>query len=358
MGLPSTSSVMHPILANLAQILIAGLGGLAFHWLGVPAAWLSGAAIAVTLWGLTGWAVPMPRALADAAMLTSGASMGAAVTPAAVAAMGRYPSSLALMIIAVVAISCTSAFWLMRVAGWRKDDAVLASVPGALSTVLAVAADREASVASIAIVQNLRLFVLIALLPSVVVLSGGGQHSGALLGQGLPVAEPGEMAFVLLGGLALGGAFTRLKVAAPVLLGATVVSTMSHGTGVVTGVIPPVVATGGLVLIGIFIAERFRNIQRGTIRTSLLAGLGSFGVGMGIAVAFASLAAWLAGVSFADGLVAFAPGGLEAMTVLALILGLDPIYVGIHHLVRFLSIGLVLPFVIAWLQKSNPPKSR
>jgi membrane AbrB-like protein len=349
---------MHPILAQLAQILIAGLGGLLFHWLEVPAAWLSGSAIAITLWGMTGWAAPMPRALADAAMLISGASMGAAVTPAALAAMGRYPSSLVLLVIAVVGISSASALWLTRISGWRKDDAVLASVPGALSTVLAVAADRNASVAAIAIVQNLRLFVLIALLPSLVVLTGGGQVSGALLGQGRPVVSPGEMAFVLLGGLALGAVFARLKVAAPVLLGATVVSTVGHGTEIITGVIPPVVATGSLVLIGIFIAERFRTIQRSTLRKSVLAGLGSFTVGMGVAVAFASLAAWLAGVSFADGLVAFAPGGLEAMTMLALILGLDPIYVGVHHLVRFLSIGLVLPFVVARLQKGGTPETR
>jgi membrane AbrB-like protein len=166
------------------------------------------------------------------------------------------------------------------------------------------------------------------------------------------------MACILLGGLALGAVFQRLKVAAPVLLGATVVSTLAHGTGAATGVLPPVVATGGLVLIGIFIAERFRTIQRSMLKKSMLAGLGSFAIGMGVAAAFAGLAAWLAGVSFADGLIAFAPGGIEAMTVLALILGLDPIYVGIHHLVRFLSIGLVLPFVITWLQKGGTPDAR
>jgi hypothetical protein len=52
--------------------------------------------------------------------------------------------------------------------------------------------------------------------------------------------------------------------------------------------------------------------------------------------------------------VAFAPGGLEAMTVLALVLGLDPLYVGIHHLVRFLGIGLVLPVAVALLQRDKP----
>jgi membrane AbrB-like protein len=342
------------ILAHIVQILIAGLGGLVFYWLGVPAAWLSGAAIATTLWGLTGLSVPMPRALADAAMLISGAAMGAAVTPAAIAAIGRYPGSLILLIVGVVAISFASTLWLTRISGWRTTDAILASVPGALSTVLAVAADRKADVPSVAIVQNLRLFVLIALLPSVVVATGGGGgDTNALIGQGMPIESPGAMAFTLFGGLGLGFVFKKLKVAAPVLLGSMILSSVSHGTGYITGVIPPVIATGGLMLIGLFIAERFRDIQRSTLKKAVVAALGSFSIGMGVAVVFSAFAAWVAGVSFANSLVAFAPGGLEAMTVLALILGLDPLYVGIHHLVRFLSIGLVLPFLIGWLQRRD-----
>jgi len=345
---------MRLVLAHIAQILIAALGGLAFDMLGIPAAWLSGAAVATILWGLTGWAVALPRALVDAAMLISGAAMGAAVTPAAISAIGRYPGSLIVLVIAVVAISYASSFWLVRISGWRRLDALLASAPGALSTVLAVAIDRKADVASIAIAQNLRLFVLIALLPSIVVFIGGGGHTNALVGSGLPIQSPAGMAIILLGGLLLGAGFKLLKVAAPVLLGATIVSSVSHGTGFVTGVVPPVIATGGLILIGLFIAERFRHIQRSTLRSSIIAALGSFAVGMGVATLFAGLAAWLAGVSFANSLVAFAPGGLEAMTVLALVLGLDPLYVGVHHLVRFLGIGLVLPLFIGWMQRSRP----
>jgi uncharacterized membrane protein AbrB (regulator of aidB expression) len=99
---------MRLVLAHLIQILVAALGGLVFHGLGVPAAWLSGSAIAATLWGLTGWAVPLPKALSDAAMLISGAAMGAAVSPAAIAAMGRYPGSLILLVIGVVAITAAT----------------------------------------------------------------------------------------------------------------------------------------------------------------------------------------------------------------------------------------------------------
>ena len=45
----------------------------------------------------------------------------------------------------------------------------------------------------------------------------------------------------------------------------------------------------------------------------------------------------------ADVLIAFAPGGQDTMMVLALALHLDPVYVGAHHLVRF----LIVTFTVA-----------
>ncbi|HEV2560036.1 MAG TPA: AbrB family transcriptional regulator [Microvirga sp.] len=339
-----------PVLALLLQIAVAAAGGALFHALGVPAAWLSGSVVAVVVWGALGQGEPLPRALADAAMLISGATMGAAVTPEAIAAMARYPVSLLLLAVGVVAISLASMAWLVRVSHWRRDDAVLASVPGALSTVMAVAVDRRADVASIAIVQSFRLFVLLTLLPSAVVLVNGGQ-TGLLLGEGQPAATPAALALVLGGGLILGAGFVRLGVAAPILLGAAVASTVLHATEAAPGVVPPAIATAGLVLLGLFIAERFRTLDWAALRRLIPAALGSFTVGLGVAAAFAGAASWLAGVGFADALVAFAPGGLEAMMVLALVLGLDPLYVGIHHLARFLAIGFAVPFVVAWLQR-------
>jgi uncharacterized protein len=44
----------------------------------------------------------------------------------------------------------------------------------------------------------------------------------------------------------------------------------------------------------------------------------------------------------ADVAVAFAPGAQDTMMVLALALHLDPVYVGAHHLVRFLVVSLAV----------------
>lgn len=327
---------------------MATLGGWLFHRLGVPAAWLSGSLIAVTLWGALGFARPMPRPAVDAAMLVSGATMGAGVTPEAVAAVGRYPVSLAILVLSVVAVTSASMLWLTRVSGWRREDALLASVPGALSTVLAVAADRDAGVGAIAIVQASRLFILIMLLPSAVAFLGGGDGT-RLIGEGMPVATPAGLLLTLLGGLVVGRLFEWAGVAAAILLGATVVSATLHATAWAPGVVPPVLATAGLVLIGIFIAERFRTLDAMKLRRIAPAAVGSFLTGMLVATVFAAVAAALSGVGLADALLAFAPGGLEAMMVLALVLGLDPLYVGTHHLFRFLGIGIALPVVITWL---------
>ncbi|HEY8565463.1 MAG TPA: AbrB family transcriptional regulator [Beijerinckiaceae bacterium] len=338
--------------AHLLQIAAAALGGWLFHALGIPAAWLSGAVVACVALSVFGVGLPLPKPLVDAAMLASGATMGASVTPEAVAAMARYPASLALLVMGVVAITGGSMIWLVRVSRWRVGDAMLASVPGAFSTVLAVATERGVDIGPVAVVQAFRLFLLITVLPSAVVAVGGDSgRSAMLLGEGLPVASPVGLSLVLAGGLALGLAFARIGMAAPILLGATLASALAHGTGAIPGVVPPVIATAGLVLLGVYVAERFTTLDRGVLRRTVPAAVASFVIGSALAVAFAVASAALAGVGLADALVAFAPGGLEAMMVLALVLGLDPLYVGVHHLVRFLGIGFALPLVYTWMRR-------
>jgi uncharacterized protein len=45
----------------------------------------------------------------------------------------------------------------------------------------------------------------------------------------------------------------------------------------------------------------------------------------------------------ADLIVAYAPGSVDAMMILALALHLDPVFVGAHHLTRVFAVSLALP---------------
>ncbi len=50
--------------------------------------------------------------------------------------------------------------------------------------------------------------------------------------------------------------------------------------------------------------------------------------------------------------VAFAPGGGEAMAAIALFLGYDPVFVGTHHVARIIALVALLPLVIT---RIGPP---
>ncbi|MDJ1157968.1 AbrB family transcriptional regulator [Chelatococcus sp. SYSU_G07232] len=345
---PNSSS----LLRQVVQTAVAAAGGYLFSLAGVPAAWLSGAVVAVALLCAVRRAVAMPPGLSDAAMLLAGVSMGGAATPEALGAFARYPASLGLLALSVVVVVLLSGAWLTRLAGWSRIDAMLGSAPGALSTVMAVAADRGARIGPIAVVQSFRLAVLVVVLPSVVFAIDGGRPLAAVHNGDM---SPAALGLVLLGGLIFGTLLKRIGMAAPMLLGATLVSAVAHACGWVRGALPGDLGIFALILLGAFIGTRFRTVDRPSLVASLPAALGSFAVSGVVAALFAVAAAEFARVPFGAALVAFAPGGLEAMTVLALVLGLDPIYVGAHHLARFLGIGVALPLAASWLARRGGP---
>ena len=60
--------------------------------------------------------------------------------------------------------------------------------------------------------------------------------------------------------------------------------------------------------------------------------------------------------NIAEVMIAFAPGSVDAMMLLALALHLDPVYVGAHHVTRIFLVSLSLPFMARRIgQKKSVP---
>ena len=57
------------------------------------------------------------------------------------------------------------------------------------------------------------------------------------------------------------------------------------------------------------------------------------------------------GVNFAQSFLAFAPGALEVLIVLAYQVDADPAYVAAHHVVRFLALVAAVPLLARWLAR-------
>lgn len=331
---------------------IAALGGTVFSLVGVPAAWLSGSMLLVAFVGVLRPLPDLRKPWFDATMLLSGALIGSAATPEALAAAARYPGSLAVLFLGLAAIMLATGAYLRFIARWSWIDALLAAAPGALSAVIAVAQAKGANIGKIAVIQLFRILVLVAALPSLMQATSPG-----VIGQAPAtlVAGPGAMALVLVAGLVTGLVFERIGVTAPLILGATAASAMLHGAGIVHGTLPDTLQMAVLVMLGAVMGGRVSNVKRSELASLFPLAIGGFAVSMVVAFAFAWPAAWLAGVPYATAMAAFAPGGLEAMAMLAFAMGLDPLYVGAHHLARFVVVGLAMPLIVARM-KAEPPK--
>ncbi len=110
---------------------------------------------------------------------------------------------------------------------------------------------------------------------------------------------------------------------------------MLHGSGFVHVSLPGPIVIASFVMTGAMIGSRFAGMNVTWLLRLLGVGLGALAVGAVVAVGCAIVVAWLLGLRTGDVIMAYAPGGLEAMTILSFALHLDPAFVGIHHLARF-----------------------
>jgi membrane AbrB-like protein len=270
--------------------------------------------------------------------------MGAAVTPEAFANAGEWPLAILALVVVIAALTAASYVPLRRIGGFDPPSALCASSPGALSHVLATAIEAGISVPRVALAQALRLVVLVAVLPPLIAWLGGARGLGEA---GLPpVADLPESVLMVVPCGVAGFVASRLRVPAGMLLGAFVTSSALHAFGVFETRLPDVVLDPAFVLLGTTIGAAFA----GTTRSMLLSALGGSAVALVAVLAVSLATAWAFsaafGAPFGEIVLAFAPGGIEAMVTLAFLLGYDVPFVAAMHLIRILILILGLPIAL------------
>lgn len=329
-----------PVLIRSLALGTAGASALGL--LGVPGGWIAGAMAAVAAAALSGVQVSIAPRMRDFGFLAIGISMGSGVTPETVARLPSWPITLTLVVLTIPLIVGAVFLFLTKRAGWDKPTALLCAVPGALSYLLAIAPSTNANVPRVAILQTMRVAILVAVLPVAAIWLTTPETTPVTpavldLPQGL---------ILFVGGT--GGAILAhlLRVPAGLLIGGLFISAFLHGAGLVDGRPPQWLATIGYVILGTMIGTRFAGTGWRELGAICWVSLQSFVIGAVIAVAMAMLGTWITGLDLLKLIIAFAPGGLEVMVVLAFALDLDPAFVAAHHLTRFILIALAAPFAL------------
>jgi membrane AbrB-like protein len=328
----------------LETLAIGAAGGALFLLAHLPGGLISGAMIAVGIAAIAGRPLAVPPILTQTVLVFLGISLGSLVSRQLLQHMGAYPWTIALLALATFCSTFGSSFYLQRFHGWDQTSAFLAGSPGALSQITILAAEKGADVPAIAVVQTVRVIILTAALPMLLSLTGIAQSSPTATAAA--IASPLELAELIAASVAVALLLRLIKFPASWMFGAMIGSSVLHGAGLVEGGLPPWVRGVALVGIGSLIGARFARMKAKTLLSHVNAALGSFAVAIVISGVFVAVIALTTHVRLADVLVAFAPGAMDAMLALALTLHIDPIFVGAHHLSRFVFVTIATPGIV------------
>ncbi len=332
------------ILHTLETLLIGLAGGAFFQWLQLPGGLISGAMIAVGAAAIAGRPMGLPPLMAHIVLMTLGLSLGAMVSPQMLTNMASYPISIAILAVSTFCATMGSSYYLQRIHHWDRTSALLAGSPGALSQIIMLANERRADVAGIAVVQTMRVIILTAALPLILAASGLAQHAGSSI-HAAP-ATPMALALLVAGCVATALTLRLLRFPASWMFGAMLGSSILHGTGTIEGGLPAWAYAAALIGIGALIGTRFARISARTLLSHMAAALGSFSVAIVISAIFVATVTMTTSARFGDIVVAFSPGAMDAMLALALTLHIDPIFVGAHHLSRFVFVSIATPGIV------------
>ena len=324
-------------------LLIGGLGAAVAWSTGFPAPFLTGPALAVTIASLGGLKLDVANWFRNGMFVVLGTTIGQTVTPDVLSAAIRWPLSFACLFVMLLVIIVVCRAFLMRRWGFDRTTALMGAFPGHLSYVLGLSEGIRADIPTVSVIQSVRVLALTLSVPVIIAVFGD-----------LPEVAPQAAAILdvrlLVAILALAGAvgwlFKLAKFPAAFLLGAMAVSAVLHGAEIVTAAVPPWMTIAAFIALGSMIGTRFSGTTFAELKRSMAAGVFVTIASVAIAALFALLAAYLTGFPVPSVLIAFAPGGLETMVAMSVLLGSDPTFVAAHHVARLLMLTMIIPLFL------------
>jgi uncharacterized protein len=324
-------------------IAIGAVGGIIFHSVGFPAGLVSGSIVAAAIAALAGRPLMVTPRLTRVILVLVGIALGSVVTPDTLKGFATYPVSIAFLCISTIGITAAAGAYLLLVHRWNPVSALLGASPGALAQAIALTTEIGADARGVVVVQTLRVVMLAIGIPAGLAyfgLSGGAPPAAAATVAGTSLTE---LAILVVVSTTAAILLYKAGFAAGWLFGAMLGSAFLHGGGFIEARLPWWLANGAMITMGAVTGSRFASLSPHMLLSYLLAALGSFAVGVSVASAFAIATVTLLPVRPADVVMAFSPGAQDTMMLLALALHLDPVFVGAHHLARYVLVSVGIP---------------
>ena len=239
-----------------------------------------------------------------------------------------------------------------RVGGYDAPTAFFSSSPGGLLESILMGEASGADSRVLIAQQYLRIVLVITLVPLALSLWLGvpvGSAAGLELTTGGAAVGVSEVLITLVAAAVGLGLARLIKLPAAQLTGPMLVAAAATLTGVLEMQLPVWMIAVAQIVIGVSLGIRFQGLEPALLRRSI--GLAALTVGYMLALAgiFATALTSVTGIPALTLVIAFAPGGVAEMSLVALSLAANPALVSLHHILRILmtvaALGIVMRFM-------------
>ena len=340
---PKGSTARRVAFAVLTLALGAAGGWLA-SLIDLPLPWMIGAMVATTIGSLSGLRLFVHRWVRGPNVSVLGVMLGGSFAPSVVARFGDWIATIAGLAVYVALVTAILYWYFRRLGRFDRVTAFFAASPGGLNEMVIVGRELGGDDRLIALVHGARVLMVVMAIPfGFMIFQDYNPSTRPPLG-GAVLDLPWREALIL-GACAIVGAVggRALRFPAAFVTGPMLLSAAVHLLGWSAAKPPALLIAVAQIVIGSGVGARFSGVKLYTIVRVLLLSLGSTAVMLSLTVLFAILLRNAADTSIQAVILAYAPGGLAEMSLVALALAIDSAFVASHHVLRIMMIVIVAP---------------
>jgi len=337
---------------------LGALGGWAATLLNLPLAWMLGAMVATTVGSMAGLRLFVHRWVRGPNVAVLGVMLGGSFAPGVVQRFGDWTVTIAGLAVYVAVVTALLYWYFRRFGHFDRVTAFFAASPGGLNEMVIVGRELGGDDRLIALVHGARILLVVLAIPIGFMFfadyrpSARGPIGGALFDRPLRDA-------LILGACAVAGALgaKAIRLPAAFVTGPMILSAIVHLLGWSDSRPPAFLIGLAQVVIGSGVGARFAGVALGTVLRVLWLSVGSAAVMIALTALFAIALRNAADTSIQAMILAYAPGGLAEMSLVALALAIDSAFVASHHVLRIMMIVIVAPLIFRrFLDRAPPPK--
>lgn len=325
---------------RLLTLAWALLCGALAQWAGLPLPWIIGPMFGVGLLTYAGYGARQPAWARKAGQITIGIALGLYFTPDVIRELTLYAGWMVLGAVFSLALTAGFARLFQRLGRTDGATAIYSSAIGAASD-MAIAAQRAgANGAAVASAHALRVMMVVTFISFLAAFMAGPAAGSRLA---LRTAEIAPQTLAVIALLALGAAWliSRTRMPNPWVLVPLAIAAGYAAMGNESR-LPDVLVNGGSMLIGWALGQHMtRDFFRASPRILLAAFVMTIGM-LALSLGFAGVIAVVMGLPIITAIVATSPGGIAEMAITAKVLGLGAPVVTAFHLVRLISVILLI----------------